>query len=269
MTTESVAFEKLVAAVQMKLDPQSSVEHDVHIDGKRSGTPRQVDVAVRGRIGPKDILVAIECRHYKRSIDVPKIDAFVGFLDDIQANAGVMVTTIGYSDAALQRAEAEGIETYVVRPAKDEDWEGYLRSFAITMNLKGTVWSECQVGLVAGETIEVGPMEVLIHPAAPNRVGVLAHILNGVRKDQGWPDGERRVLTIGEPLYFREEVPEKRINTLSAIPSTEEALPPVVIEVTDPKDWVFMRLGPGESYEPWLFEHKKLQAIADTIGQST
>ncbi|MCA9620180.1 MAG: restriction endonuclease [Myxococcales bacterium] len=257
----SKMYEKLAAAVQRQLDEAADIQHDVKVVGVRSGKKRQIDVAMRGRIGSKAVLIVAECRNYKRAIDVPKIDAFVGFLDDVQADAGIMVTTVGYSDAALQRAFSEGIETWVLRPASDEDWEGYLRSIALTVNVRGLVHRNQEIHLESGEVLPVRGFKIL-YRADLDEAAFLDHILNYIVHSHAVAEGKRYVADILDPLYL-DETKRDRVVKVAAESSTEVLMTTKSL-VSSPKDWVFRRYLPNENGERTFLEVAKLREIADT-----
>lgn len=83
----------------------ATVDRNVHMPGTKSGKPRQIDVRVTGRIfGTGNATMVIDCKRYKRPIDVNAVGTFVGLVDDVGADVGLLVTTIGVSDAAREYA---------------------------------------------------------------------------------------------------------------------------------------------------------------------
>jgi hypothetical protein len=68
--------------------PGVRFEADVSLPGKRSGTARQIDILARGKK-----TVAIECKYIGRKIDVKCVEAFIGMLDDIGIEDGVIITS--------------------------------------------------------------------------------------------------------------------------------------------------------------------------------
>jgi hypothetical protein len=99
--------------------------------GRCSGVDRQVDVWLTANIGDNHVVtVAIECRRYsERPVSIKDIDAFCGFLDDVGANKGVMISHSGYTEGAQKRADRAGIElrTLTVKEAEEFDWEEFVR----------------------------------------------------------------------------------------------------------------------------------------------
>jgi hypothetical protein len=86
----------------------ATVERNVQIRGRRSGRLRQVDVLVRVRIfAISEEALVVDCKRRARPIDVKDVESFIGFLDDVGAAIGLLVTTLGASAAARHRASQE------------------------------------------------------------------------------------------------------------------------------------------------------------------
>ncbi len=68
--------------------------------------------------GPFKLRVAFDCKCYKRKVNVTAVERMLSTLDDIRVNKGVLVTTRGYSKAALARAQNDSrdIELRIVSP---------------------------------------------------------------------------------------------------------------------------------------------------------
>jgi predicted Mrr-cat superfamily restriction endonuclease len=80
----------------------------VRIRGRRSGTDRQVDVHVRGMLfGLPNATLAVDCKRWKKKLNVAHVEAFIAVLDDLGADLGMLMTTEGYSPAAKTRARNE------------------------------------------------------------------------------------------------------------------------------------------------------------------
>jgi hypothetical protein len=110
-------YENGVADVLAYLGRESwTVERNVKIRGRRTGAPRQVDVLLRGRMtGIGDATMAVECKRWKRAVDVEDVEAFITKLDDVGADLGLFVTNIGASEAARATArQARGVRVEVL-----------------------------------------------------------------------------------------------------------------------------------------------------------
>lgn len=81
------------------------VSYDVKRNGQ-SGTERQIDVLLESQ--SQGINKIIDCKCYKTRIDIKHVETIIGMLDDLRANAGVIVSPKGFSAAAYKRAADYG-----------------------------------------------------------------------------------------------------------------------------------------------------------------
>src|SRR5260221_3151598 len=134
-------YEKAVARIEESYD-NCKVKRNHKIKGRRSDTERQIDVWLEAEIGDKHpITVAIECRRYDRPVSIKDMDAFVGFLEDVGANKGVMISHSGYTEGASKRADGAGIElkTLTLAEAEDFDWEEFVQDSCQIPECFGTI----------------------------------------------------------------------------------------------------------------------------------
>lgn len=97
-------YEKSVAQLLAGLDERAKVKHDQSVDGRLSGTKRQIDVLAVGRIVDVEVVVAVECKRLKRPADIGVVDSFIGKLLDVGADRGVLYSFSGFTSAAAARA---------------------------------------------------------------------------------------------------------------------------------------------------------------------
>lgn len=114
-------FEKLVATLHEQLAPDAEVKHNTKVTGL-SGRRRQIDVAIRKRIGLYKTLIAIECKRYARPVGIDKVEAFATKLEDIKASHRVMVALSGFDEGAQAIARRKNITTLSYREANELDW---------------------------------------------------------------------------------------------------------------------------------------------------
>jgi len=119
-------FEKLVAEVQQELAPNAVVTHDDRIKGHISGELRQIDITVKQKVGQYDILIAIDCKDYKTSVDVGEVEAFKSKVKDIHANKGVMVAANGFTGTAKRIGEEAALNLYRLIDTEAHDWKTYV-----------------------------------------------------------------------------------------------------------------------------------------------
>lgn len=115
-------LEQLVANIQRSLAPAAKVEHNVKVRGRSSEVDRQIDVLVTQNIGQYTITIAIDCKDYKKPIDVKGVEEFSGMVADIGANKGVLVCPAGFTDTAKTVAKKLQIELYRPVDTGDHKW---------------------------------------------------------------------------------------------------------------------------------------------------
>lgn len=95
--------------------PKFVVKPDAReIIGLLSQGKRQIDVAVFEQADIIRPLLAVECKHYKRKLNVKDVEAFVGMRDDIGAKNAMLVCPAGFSKGASLRAKAANVVTHVL-----------------------------------------------------------------------------------------------------------------------------------------------------------
>lgn len=106
---EWLDFEKLVAQLFQEVLPGSTVTHNVKIKGKESGQQRQIDALVEMPTPLGTFRIAVSVKRYKTKVDVTEVDSFVGTLQDIHINQGIIVSHLGFTSAAIESAKSRNI----------------------------------------------------------------------------------------------------------------------------------------------------------------
>lgn len=103
------SFEKIVAAIHSAEMKGATVTWNEQIQG------RQFDVAIRFKIGFYNYLTLIECKDYKTSVPVEKVEAFATKVRHQKASKAIMVSPNGFQKGAKEVAQKEGIELYSLK----------------------------------------------------------------------------------------------------------------------------------------------------------
>jgi hypothetical protein len=116
--TEPLSMSKgrLVEEIVEKMHSSSSnvrVQRRVFLEPVGGGRKREIDVLLTSSVAGYPVRVAIECKNEAKKIGSPKIDAFVGKLQDvgIPTQLGIYVSTSDYTGGAIERARKAGIRT--------------------------------------------------------------------------------------------------------------------------------------------------------------
>ncbi len=116
-------LEELVAKIQKQLAPHAQVQHNVLMVGRASKRKRQIDILVKQKIGQYEINVVIECKDYKKPVNVKGVEEFYGLLDDVGAQKGVLVCPKGFTKAAKTRADGFQIDLYSPFDTDAHKWQ--------------------------------------------------------------------------------------------------------------------------------------------------
>ncbi|HEX7904875.1 MAG TPA: restriction endonuclease [Chitinophagaceae bacterium] len=113
-------FEILVADLYKESD-EIIAEHNVTEYGK-SGSKYQIDVRVIQKIKLHEIKILIECKRWKSKVDRQIINVMAATIDDLNANKGVIFTTKGYEEGAIQYARSKNIDIFIIRDVAEDEW---------------------------------------------------------------------------------------------------------------------------------------------------
>ncbi len=102
-----LGYEKIVAGIYRQFAEAAEVTENERIIGI-SGSSRQIDIALREKIDGTTVLVIIECKDYSRPVDIERVDALIGKIQDVEAKRGIIVSDSGFTAGARRRAEADG-----------------------------------------------------------------------------------------------------------------------------------------------------------------
>ncbi|MCV9939514.1 restriction endonuclease [Boseaceae bacterium BT-24-1] len=105
-------LEILVARIQQQLAPDAKIEHNVRLPGRNSEVMRQIDVLVSQRVGQYEIRIVIDCKDYKHPVDVKGVEEFLGLVNDVGAQRGVLVCPAGFTAAAKKLAQKVQMDLY-------------------------------------------------------------------------------------------------------------------------------------------------------------
>ncbi|NJL71774.1 MAG: restriction endonuclease, partial [Candidatus Competibacteraceae bacterium] len=98
-------YEHSVARYLAARNTDYEVKYNRRVIGRYSRRSRQIDVYLEHKNGES---VIIECKYQHRKIDIKMVESFIGFLDDIAATSGILVTNCGSTRSAKCRiAERE------------------------------------------------------------------------------------------------------------------------------------------------------------------
>ncbi len=97
-------YEQQVFELFKEYFPRATVQRNVHEMGRFSKRKRQIDVLLIEETPAGILKTIVDTKFFKRKVDVKAVDALAGFVEDVGAQRGVLITSMGYTRAALRRA---------------------------------------------------------------------------------------------------------------------------------------------------------------------
>ena len=135
-------FEKLIHQIHTQLAPEGAVVRlDDKIIGCESNVERQLDVTIRVSVAQYKILIVVECKDESRPIDVGAMGEFASLLRDVKANKGVMISSSGYTPAAVDMARAQGIDARTYLNTESVDWKSEVKIPVLLTRVKLDAWN--------------------------------------------------------------------------------------------------------------------------------
>ncbi len=84
--------------------PAAKIRKNVRVTGRFSKRKRQIDILVIEKTPAGTLKTVVDTKLFKRKVDVKAVDGFAGFVSDVGAQRGLLITEKGYTKAALRRA---------------------------------------------------------------------------------------------------------------------------------------------------------------------
>lgn len=97
-------YESEVHNYFLEMYPGAKITYDARIIGRYSKKERQIDVLIEGAVAGFPVKIVVDAKYFSKNIDVKCVESFIAMLDDVNATHGLLVTQVGYSDTAINRA---------------------------------------------------------------------------------------------------------------------------------------------------------------------
>jgi len=201
-------FEKLVYEIQKELTGDAAVKLNDSIPGVDSKTDRQIDISIRKSVGPYAILIVVDCKDHSVPLDVKEIESFAGMVKDVRANRGALITSTGFTEAALNLARNHGIDTFRLIDTESVDWKSYaeitcllqrkfLHSYNVGFHSVPMKHWEIPTSFVELNRLEFGAID-------GTRQGTIPEIIYGKWNDQAIPrEPGTHLVVLGDHLVSR------------------------------------------------------------------
>lgn len=97
-------YEREIHDQLQEMYPSSEITHNTTLPGRYSKTDRQIDILIIDYAAGERFKIIIDGKYYSKKINVKEVEEFIGMMQDVGADKGLLITQKGYSQAALNRA---------------------------------------------------------------------------------------------------------------------------------------------------------------------
>jgi hypothetical protein len=196
-------------------DTEIQITSPEYIVGRNSESRREVDVALRAKIGSSNVLVIVECRDRDDAEDVTWVEQLATKRDDVGADKAVAVSAAGFTAGAKNMAAAKGIP---LRTIQQVDLSEVLLWFPFqTVVLDMLAWTLHDVAITVGPDARgsldsvLGPMDKVLFRAKHDGTWapLWQHLWNdlpGPRIYEGVPQDGTRVRRIVNVPFPEEQL---------------------------------------------------------------
>jgi len=84
--------------------PDAEITYNTTLLGRYSKIERQIDVLIEDYVAGNRIRIIVDGKFFSENIDVKEVECFIGMMQDVFADKGLLITQKGYSSAAIKRA---------------------------------------------------------------------------------------------------------------------------------------------------------------------
>lgn len=109
----SNSFQRLVYLIHRTLSPAWDVSESVELLDRQTGKKREVDIVVRGPVGPHPFVIGIECVARKRKADIEWVEQQAKKHETLTDKL-ILVSERGFYRDAAVKAKLLGIQTYTL-----------------------------------------------------------------------------------------------------------------------------------------------------------
>ena len=115
-------FQRLVYLVKSSLADGASVKESKLLKDRITGTLREVDIYIEGKVGGQSVAVSVECRDHARRVDISWVEAMKAKHERLATNLLILASRIGFTQEATDVARTYGIVTVALHDVSTTDF---------------------------------------------------------------------------------------------------------------------------------------------------
>ncbi|MGD0520106.1 MAG: restriction endonuclease [Terracidiphilus sp.] len=167
-------YETYIFGTLQRLLPGAHIQQNVTMRGIISGRSRQIDVLVERDYAGVILSIVVDCKCYKRKVNIKDVEAFLGMLEDLGIRKGALVTTKGYSKSAYERAQngSRQTELRIITPERLSEFQ-HMGDAYLWVEPVGAIVSPPQGWVADNEDTRPEKMQFVMYPLGHTRDSAL------------------------------------------------------------------------------------------------
>lgn len=106
--------------------PDCKIDRNIELLGRLSKTPREIDILLTTTVFGCSMQLVIECKNWNSKLDVADIGTFIDKLHDVGISKGIIISKLGYTEGAYNRARTEvNVQLQVLNFENIPDFYGF------------------------------------------------------------------------------------------------------------------------------------------------
>ncbi len=121
-------YEKEIHQHFQEMYPEAETTYNSTLLGRYSKIDRQIDVLIEDYAAGDRIRIMVDGKYFSENIDVKEVECFIGMMQDVEADKGLLITQKGYSEAAIMRAhnDPNRIELDILNFEELKQFQGFV-----------------------------------------------------------------------------------------------------------------------------------------------
>ncbi len=160
MPKRSNEFQRLVRLIETALAPDCGITESAMLTDSSTGEEREVDIVIRGRIGSRDLLIAVECTARRRPASVEWVEQTIAKHSVLPTDVLILVSKSGFTPQASNKGDQKNVRLVTMKEAIRADWKslvGSLQRVCLDRIDARPVWCNAVLVEPTGREVKVPP----------------------------------------------------------------------------------------------------------------
>jgi hypothetical protein len=123
MPKHSNDFQKLIYLIRLQLEDNATVTESKFLHDNAANVEREVNIVIEAQVDEYSIIISIECHGRGRVANAKWVEQMAVKHETLPIDKLILISKSGFSDIALRKAKAQGIQAMTLTQAIQADWD--------------------------------------------------------------------------------------------------------------------------------------------------